>query len=315
MKYSIIIPCYNEEDNIEPLYWKLDETLSSSFNFDIIFVDDGSSDETLKKIKSLQAQDHRVQYLSLLTNSGHQKALFAGLCSCQSDIAITMDADLQHPPELIPELIKKHHQTGAQIVVGKRKGRQKGILKNIFSNSFYRLFNAVTGIYLQPGISDFRLYSRKSLDIICNIKEREPFLRGMITQLGIKSAIIEYELKDRNIGKPAYTLSKSLRMGINALFRFSKLPAKIAFFTAIIGICLSLFQATHYIYLRLFTDLLVPGQADLMVLLSLLGSMILLILSLLLHTIMHLMDTIQGKPIYIIKEKLLKSAPIKKMPK
>lgn len=302
MSYTVVVPCFNESANIETLYRKVMEVLSKDFSFTILFVDDGSTDNTLEEIKKLRLKDKRVTYIRLLQNSGHQKALFAGLCSCKSDFAITMDADLQHPPESIPVMIEKQRETKAQIVAGKRKGQQPGILKNFFSKHFYRFFFWATKIMLDPGISDFRLYSRQALDILCHIKEREPFLRGMISNLGLPMETVEYELQERSSGEPAYTFGKSLRMAFLALFRFSKLPFRFGIFFGICGICLSVFMACHYIYLRLFTDQLVPGQADLMVFLGFLGSLILLQLSLLLKMSTHMIDSLQQQPVYIIEQ-------------
>lgn len=306
MSYTIVVPCYNEQDNILLLYERICNVLKNSVNFVILFVNDGSNDGTLDRIKTLHAEDPiHVRYISLLKNCGHQKALFAGLCACKTSHAITMDADLQHPPEYIPDMISLQHDTDAPIITCKRKGHQKGVVKNISSHFFYRFFSRATGIPIEPGMSDFRLYNRRALDIISSLKEREPFLRGIIPKLGFKSRVIEYSLEERSQGVPAFTFNKSFKMGIRALLRFSKAPERIGLYAGIAGIVISLSEAIHYIYLRLFTNQLVPGQADLMVLLGLLGSMILLQLSLLLRTAMQMMDEIQAQPIYIIEESQL----------
>lgn len=274
----------------------------ADYDFQILFVNDGSSDNTMNKIRDLRKKDNRVKFINFLINCGHQKALLAGLRFCKHEFAITMDGDLQHPPQFIPELIEAKNQTDAQIVSGCRKGRQSGFFKNALSKTFYRIFAKACGIELKSGISDFRLYTREALDIICSIEERDPFLRGMIANLRLKTVVIEYDLQDRAHGAPSYTFFKSFKMAYSAMIRFSRLPIRIAIIIGLSGVLLSLGQAVHYLYLRIFTDQLIPGQADLMVFLSLISSMILLILSLLLRATMEILDAQRKEPIYIIKD-------------
>jgi polyisoprenyl-phosphate glycosyltransferase len=302
LKYTIVIPCHNEEENIENLYEQIKNAMEYKYDFNILFVNDGSSDRTIDKIRMLHNIDPRVKHISFLSNYGHQKALFAGLRLCKHEFAITMDADLQHPPEFIPDLIEKQKQTNAQIVSGCRRGGQAGFFKNFFSETFYRVFAKVCGIDLQAGISDFRLYTREALDIICAIEERDPFLRGMIANLRLRTEVIEYDLQERSHGIPSYTFLKSFRMAYSALIRFSKFPIRIGIIIGLCGVLLSIGEAVHYLYLRLFTDQLVPGQADLMVFLGLISSMILLLLSLLLKISMEIMNSQRKEPIYIIED-------------
>ena len=297
------MPCFNEEENIEKLYLGVKDVMASSDGFELLFVNDGSEDKTIDKIKLLRAKDRRVKYVSFLTNYGHQKAIFAGLCICKYEVAITMDADLQHPPEFIPALINEQLRSKAHIIAGRRMGDQKGLFKNFFSNAFYRLFTQATGLNIQPGISDFRLYTRKAIDVLCSIKEQEPFLRGMISNLKLKVSVIDYPLQKRNAGNPSYTFYKSFRMAMTGLIRFSDLPVKAGIIIGITGMVISLVQTFHYLYLRLFTEELIPGQADLMVFLGLISSMILLQLSLLLRMSMQIMDAQRCQPGYIIEEK------------
>lgn len=303
IKYTIIVPCFNEEENIEKIYHRIQNTMRHVGEFEILFINDGSSDNTLHQIKKIRAKDTRVKFISFLNNYGHQKAIFAGLHFCQHDFAITIDADLQHPPEVIQELVSKQKEEHVQIVAARRRGSQKGIFKNLFSSNFYRIFGLLTGLDMKPGISDFRLYSRKAIDIICSIKEHEPFLRGMIANLKLSVSIIDYQLDERNAGIPSYTLGKSYRMALYAFLRFSDFPVKVGIIIGLSGILMSLGQAAHYLYLRLFTESLIPGQADLMVFLGIVSSMILIQLSLLLRMNMQIMDIQRCQPVYIIEEK------------
>ena len=302
LKYTIVVPCLNEEGNIEEIYQRV-KNVMEPFNFELLFVNDGSTDKTLECIKTIRLKDRRVKFLSFLTNYGHQRALFAGLHFSRHEFVITMDADLQHPPEFIPELIMAQQNTNAHVVAGRRRGSQKGFLKNFFSETFYRIFEWATGYNLKPGLSDFRLYTRKAVDILCSIREQEPFLRGMTSSLKLKVSMLHYDVQDRYSGVSSYSFEKSLRMAITALFRFSDFPVKLGLLFGILGILLSLAQAFHYLYLRFFTNELIPGQADLMVFLGLISSAILVQLSLLVRLNLNIMDAQRCQPGYIIDEK------------
>jgi polyisoprenyl-phosphate glycosyltransferase len=175
--------------------------------------------------------------------------------------------------------------------------------KPLFSRLFYTCFWLFTGIHVQPNTSDFRLVSRKVIDILCSIRESDPFLRGIIARLKLSTRIVEYDLGVRREGLPSYTFMKSLRMAFSSLIRFSGLPYRIGLILGFMGIVLSLLEAVHYIYLRLFTNVLVPGQADLMVFLGLVSSLILVILSLLFKVVTQIRTELAGDPAYVIAEK------------
>jgi len=302
MKCSLVIACHNEEHNIVPLYTAIRDEIGEGVDFELLFVNDGSVDSTLARIKEIRQRDKRVRYISLLRNYGHQKALLAGLHHCQSDIAVTMDADLQHPPRYIPEFIETQQRESVQVVIGRRIGRQRGFLKELLSRSFYKVFSWLTDVTVIPGGSDFRLYTRKALDLLRLVREREPFLRGMVPSLGLPVSFVDYELDPRHGDSPSYSFGKSARMGIGALLRFSDVPVKAGFLVGTLGILLSCAQAIHYLYLRLFTDELVPGQADLMVFLGLVSSIMILLLSLLIRMVRESNDYLRRQPVYIVAE-------------
>jgi glycosyltransferase involved in cell wall biosynthesis len=301
LKLSIVVPCHNEEPNIAPLYARLRRVLEND-DFEIIFVDDGSTDGSLERIRSLRKADPRVRFVSFLTNYGHQNALMAGLRACRYDLAVSMDGDLQHPPEYIPAFVAQQKSSGAEIVMGRRKNPQKGLLKNWFSEGFSALFSRTTGVPLLSGVSDFRLYTRKSLDLLSATKDRDPFLRGMISHLKLPSTVVDYEMEDRQRGVPTYTVRKSARMAFQALLRFSNFPVRAAIFLGLTVGTFSVGEAIHFIWARLFTDTVVRGQAELMVLLGVLGSVILLLLSLLCHHTRQILDYLRNEPAYVIRE-------------
>lgn len=304
MKCTIVIPCHNEERNIRPLYEAIRKATSDNPEVAVLFVDDGSTDGTLERIRDLRQEDSRVKYISFITNYGHQKALLAGLRACSDGFAITMDGDFQHPPRYIPIFIDEYRRGGVEVVLGRRKSPQEGFWKPLFSRLFYTFFSLFTGIHVQPDTSDFRLISRKIIDILCSIRESDPFLRGIIARLKFPTRIVDYDLEQRRGGLPSYTFGKSLRMALSSLLRFSGLPYRVGLILGFSGIGLSLLEAVHYAYLRLFTDVLVPGQADLMVFLGLISSLILIILSLLFKVVTQIRSELAGDPAYVIAEKM-----------
>jgi len=302
MKCSLVIACHNEEHNIVPLHTAINDAIGDSLDIELLFVDDGSTDATLDRIKQLRRTDPRVRYISLLRNYGHQKALLAGLHHCDSDLAITMDADLQHPPRYIPQFIEIQRRDGVHVVVGRRIGRQHGVLKELLSKCFYTVFSWLTDVPLVPGASDFRLYTHKAIELLQLVREREPFLRGMAPSLGLPAATLDYELDPRHGDSPSYSFRKSARMGVGALLRFSDVPVKIGILAGTLGVLLSCAEAVHYLYLRLFTEQLVPGQADLMVFLGLTSSIMILLLSLLIRMVRESHDYLRRLPVYIVAE-------------
>lgn len=299
---TLIIPCCNEERNIAPLFDAVVDVIGDDPSWRLLFVDDGSTDKTLDLVKALRERDSRVDYLSFLTNYGHQKAILAGLHHCQTELALTMDADLQHPPRYIPDLLEELERSRTHVVVARRQGRQSGLIKHAVSRIFYRTFAALTGVAIIPDASDFRLYDRIAIDVLTSVDEREPFLRGLIPSLGLSMSVIPYQIAPRLHEHPSYTFRSSATMGARAFLRFSDAPAKVGFVLGIIGVVLSSTQGAHYLYLRLFTDSLIPGQADLMVFLSLVASLMILLMSLILRLLGEINESLRGQPVYIVAE-------------
>ena len=225
---SIVIPAYNEEENVGPIHSALKEVFSNELpdcRYEIIFVNDGSTDTTASKVKEISDTDKHVRLISLSRNFGHQAALTAGLERASGDAIITMDGDLQHPPSLIPEMIKQW-LAGNSVVYGRRRGQQTGLFKRGSSHFYYKLLNRASEVHMPEQVSDFRLISREIQKHLLLLGEHARYLRGLVAWLGFKHTFIDYDQPGRERGKASYTLSKMLRLGMDGLLGFSMLPLR-----------------------------------------------------------------------------------------
>ncbi len=232
-KISIVIPVFNEEGNIEAIIerLKIEFSLLPKIEFKILFVDDGSTDETLPVIMSLCPSNPNIFYISLSRNFGKDNAIIAGLQNISANAVITMDADLQHPPDLIPKFINRWRE-GYDVVYAYRKDKNPhaGVFTRLRSKLFYRSINAFSDVKLENGISDFKLLDQKVVDIINNLPEEKPFLRGLIKWVGFKQKGIEYEPMERHSGSTKYTLENLLRLATQGLTSFSTKPLTFAIY-------------------------------------------------------------------------------------
>lgn len=243
---TIVIPAYNEELNIEPMAQRLTKILAGISKYEVIWVDDGSTDKTLEKLESLSKKDPRFRYLSFSRNFGHQMALKAGLDAASGECVVSLDADMQHPPELILQMLKKWTE-GFDVVYTVRKDVGGSILKQTTSSLFYRLFSLVTfkQMGLVRGAADFRLLDRTVVDVLKDIKETSLFLRGMIQWVGFKQFTIEYVPDKRFAGVSKYNPLKMFRLAIDGITSFSILPLRVS---VILGLGLWLGTLVYVLY-------------------------------------------------------------------
>lgn len=295
---SCVIPCFNEEENIRALHAELCKVLSS-VDAEMIFVNDGSTDGTLSVLHALQAEDSRVQVISFTRNFGHQAALRAGIREATGRFVITMDADLQHPPAYIPEMIGRAKE-GFDVVDMVRAKAQEGFLKEYLSRHFISFFRWLTDVNIEPGVSDFRLLSVRVTDIINRLPERNIFFRGLIPLLGFPTCSLRYDPAPRFAGRPRYTVWKSLRMGVDALFNFSKVPVfllgMIGILTALGAFCYGLWN----VLLKIFTDQNVPGYTDIIASVLFMGGLTLIMLATIMKYLQIITDHIRSRPEYIL---------------
>jgi dolichol-phosphate mannosyltransferase len=301
---SIILPCFNEEGNIVEIYEKIKTQIDTiGYNFELIFIDDGSTDQTLHTIKSLTRADNRVKCISFSRNFGHQAALKAGFDFCHGDCAITMDADLQHPPSLLAEMIE-NWEDGFEIVFTLRKDESEtGFFKRFTSNFFYKLMNYMSGLNLQKGAADFRLIDRKIIDIFKDqISEYHLFYRGLISWVGFKTKSIEYAPSARHTGKTKYTFMKMLNFALNGITSFSIKPLRLSI---IIGFILAFMSFVYAIYAVVASVLLnqtIVGWTSLIFSVLFIGGIQLIFMGIIGEYIGKIFIEIKQRPIYLVKE-------------
>ena len=298
---SVIIPAHNEEGNISLLTKKLEQILRN-YSYEILFVDDGSCDRTLERIKAARKSNPRLQYLSLSRNFGHQNALKAGLDHTSGDCVITMDADLQHPPELIPELIDRWGE-GFEIVYTIRKDeRCTPFFKRLTARLFYNLINVISEVHIQEGTADFRLLDRKVVEVLKTMNESTLFYRGIIPWTGFRQIGVHYTAANRHAGRSKYSLRRMTRFALGGIVSFSVLPLRLAtvlgFIMAISGFIIGL----KAIYEALFTTKTVPGWASTIVSVVFVGGVQLIILGIIGEYVGMLFIESKKRPHYILRE-------------
>lgn len=301
-KACVIIPAYNEEGNIQPIAAAVEEAFKNlSCDYYILFVDDGSTDNTLAVMEELSNRNNRIKYLSFSKNNGHQVALKAGLDNSDAGCTITMDADMQHPPALIPELIAKWEQ-GYDVVYTIRKDQQNlSFFKRLTSSLFYTLLGKISDIEVENGSADFRLLDRKVTDEIRKIKEQDVFLRGLVKWIGFKQASIQYQPLERLSGQTKYSYRKMMLLALQGITSFSTKPLYAAIYIGFAFSILSLLYVPFAVY-SYFTHHVVSGWSSLIVTVTFLGGLQLIILGIIGLYLGKLFMQSKGRPMYIVSK-------------
>ena len=299
---SIVIPAFNEEKNVSIIAAAIANVFaSSSYNYEIIFVDDGSSDATAPILKSLSLSNQNIKYILFSRNFGHQVALKAGLEKTNGDAVITMDADLQHPPTLIPTLLE-HWQKGFDIVYTVREDAQElSFIKKKTSSLFYNFLNKLSDIDLESGTADFRLMSRQVVDVAKNFNESDLFWRGLVKWMGFSQVAVNYKAANRLHGTSKYTFKKMMQFALKGITSFSTKPLYIAIYLGFISAALSILYIPYAVY-SLLTHQAISGWASVIVTIAFFGGLQLLILGIIGLYLGKLFMQSKQRPHYIIKE-------------
>lgn len=306
-KFSVdlVIPVYNEEGVVEQTFAEVCKVIDPlPHKFHIYYIDDGSEDGTVQSLNALAQKDKRITVLELSRNFGHQAALTAGLDAAQGDFVVSMDADGQHPPELIPDMIALFEQ-GYDIVQAQRVEDSALSFKQVTSSAFYKLINAISGTEMIPGAADFRGMSRQAVDALKSMPEYHRFLRGMVSAMGYKSIILPYHETKRVAGRTKYSLGKMVRLAMDAIFSFSLVPLYIGLSAGVLFFCLAAFEMI-YVYsfwLKGDTSTLAPGWSSLMFVILIASGVILIVLGFIGVYIGYIFQQVKGRPVYHLKKR------------
>jgi dolichol-phosphate mannosyltransferase len=303
-KISLIIPVFNESKNIRILYDRLLNMFNKlSYEYEIIFVDDGSSDNSVEVIREISSNS-RVKCVALVRNFGHQQALSAGFDHATGDAVITMDCDLQDPPEVIPEMIEKWEQ-GSEVIYARRKNyRNDNFIKKFFSVVYYKILDKAKDVDIPRNVGDFRLIDKKVHAELLKMTERSRYLRGMVAWLGFKCSFVSYDRPDREHGKPGYSFSKLFKLGMDGLLNFSLLPFKLGLIIGIISIFTGagimifmivdiLVNNVYYHLYKFLVDIIFIFMGFLFILIWIIG-----------EYVGRLIKETKGRPVYVVGNKI-----------
>ena len=301
--YSIVAPIYNEIDNLSELYRRVSEVMESSGEtWELVLVDDGSTDGSTEKIRELAEADERVRPVIFARNFGHQIAITAGWDYARGDAIVIIDADLQDPPEVILELAKKWKE-GYEVVYAVRAEREgESWFKKFTAAVFYRLIYSITDVKIPLDTGDFRLMDRKVVDVLKTMRERHRFPRGMSAWVGFKQIGVEYNRAARHAGVTKYPFRKMLTLALNAITGFSYFPLQVATYIGFFAAGLAILAIPVVIIMRMTGSQAFFGQATTLISVLFLGGVQLISLGILGEYIGRLYDEAKGRPLYIVRE-------------
>lgn len=306
---SIVVPMHNEALNIRPLYKELTSTIEHlAYRFEIIFVDDGSNDDTVEQVERLAERDRRIRLIEFARNFGKESAISAGLHAAKGDAAIMLDADLQHPPKLIGTFLEKW-QKGAEVVVGvKQYSKKESWFKRWCSARFYQVMQRIAHTRITPHASDYRLVDRKVISVFSRMTERNRITRGIIDWVGFRRSYIHFETGMRHAGVPSYNFRSLVRLAVNSFTAYSLLPLKLAGYFG--GAILSIATPVGA-FLLVETYILgdpfgwqITGTAMLAIMILMLVGLILACLGLIALYIAHIHAEVTNRPLYIVRREV-----------
>jgi glycosyltransferase involved in cell wall biosynthesis len=301
---SVVVPVFNEREVIPELYRRICSALDG-YDFELIVVDDRSTDGSWEILTAIAGNDTRVGLLRFSRNFGHQVAITAGLDAARGDAVVMLDADLQDPPELIPTLVQKW-QEGFDVVYGVRTERQgESHFKRVTAAGFYKLLRRLSQIDIPEQAGDFRLYSRRAADVLRNMPERARFIRGMSSWIGFPQMGVPYRRDPRYAGETKYPLRKMARFSLDAIISFSTVPLRVMSTLGLGVVALCGVYLAYVLYAKLFTTETVHGFTSVVVLVALLGGIQLLCLGIVGQYVARIFDEAKRRPLYVLDEVIL----------
>jgi len=301
---SVVVPVFNEEENIPELYRRLLPVLEGCVSsFEVLFVDDGSRDRSWELVRDLAGRDGRVRGLKFSRNFGHQMAFAAGLEHARGEAVVIMDADLQDPPEVIPELVARFRE-GWDVVYAQRRRREgESAFKLLTAKAFYRLLRRITPVDIPLDTGDFRLMSRRAVEAFRRLGERHRFTRGLVAWLGFRQTGVLYDRAARHAGDTKYPLRKMMRFAIDAITSFSHVPLQLATW---LGFAVSAFAFAYILVVLVLKVVGIswPGYTSLMAAILFLGGVQLVMIGLLGEYLGRVYDEVKRRPLYLVQEEV-----------
>ena len=302
--YSIVIPVFNEHETIPQLHSRLAAVIDTlDAQGEIIFVDDGSTDNSFEVLLAIHHADPRLKIVRLSRNFGHQAAISAGIDCAGGDAVILMDGDLQDPPEILPKFIAKWRE-GFDVVYGIHKKRKENVFKRIAYAAFYRILSRLSYLDIPLDSGDFCLMNRRVVHAIRQLPERNRFVRGIRTWVGFQQAGIEYERDRRFAGTAKYTFKRLLKLAYDGIFSFSTVPLRLAVYTGFFFSTLAFLAGLFIIYQKLVHQIAVVGWASTIAVTTFLGGLILMMMGIIGEYIGRIVDEVKQRPVYVIRDKV-----------
>ncbi|SHE78473.1 glycosyltransferase family 2 protein [Desulforamulus putei] len=299
--YSIVVPVFNEEEVIAVTYERLKKVMDTTGRpYELLFVNDGSKDKTAQILSQICQQDTNVKLINFSRNFGHQVAISAGMDNALGQAVVVIDADLQDPPEIILQMIEKW-QEGYDVVYATRKERKgETLFKKWTAAMFYRLLRSITDVDIPVDTGDFRLIDRKVCNVMRNIKEKNRFVRGLVSWVGFRQTAVEYVREERFAGETKYPLRKMIKLSLDAMTAFSHKPLKLATYLGLLFSSLSFLYLLFVVFEKLFTPYTVPGWTSILATSLFFNGIILTILGIIGEYIGRIYDETKDRPLYII---------------
>lgn len=302
MRLSIVVPCYNEEQTLEKFYVTIQETLRHcNFSYELLLINDGSKDKTQQIMENLSSKDSRVRFVSFSKNFGKEAAMLAGITYANGDNVILMDADLQHPPSLILEMVEKA-ELGYDQVIAKRNRNGEAFSRSLFTRIYYKIINSLVDVELTDGIGDFRLLSRKAIDSLLQLKEFNRFSKGLFSWIGFNEYIIEYDNVLREDGDSKWSFKRLLNYGIDGVISFNNKPLRIAIY---LGLLVTFFDILYVLFMLIRIIMYgvdLPGYFTTIASILLIGGLQLFFMGIVGEYIGRIYYEVKKRPHYIIQK-------------
>ena len=305
---SVVVPCYNEEAAVSEMHRSLtavlDNAPATDFEIEIVYVDDGSRDVTLERLRGFQSADPRVRIISLSRNFGQQMAVTAGLAEAAGDAVAVMDADLQDPPEVILDMLELWRR-GIDVAYGVRSGRKgETAFKRWTSKLFYRLMTLISDVPIPIDTGDFRLMDRKVVNAFLAMPERDRFVRGMVAWAGFRQEPVHYHRRARAAGETKWPFTEMLHLAVDGIVSFSFIPLRLATWAGFLAAGLAMLGIVYAVFVRIFTDAWVTGWAALFIAILFLGGVQLMLVGVLGEYLGRIYGEVKRRPLYLVKERI-----------